>query len=214
MSIEPCKLGPCPMIKTCGEKLPPQPYRCYNCLHKLEQKKARPMAGSRARGNTLEVGDGADLERAVTYPLAHPLPNVARQPAGCVKIQRRHSDKPFSFSCSNSSHYATPHYTSLPLFLPHQDHPCPPCQLTQLRSKGETDVLRQAKIEHPKLTEEMLIRNGCIKEWQDKPTLAAYLEERVTEERQMWHHVTRKWTQDLRKCRVLVAEEDGLGLLA
>jgi hypothetical protein len=50
-------------------------------------------------------------------------------------------------------------------------------------------------------------------DWQTKPTLESYMEEKRSEERQMWLHVTRKWTQDLKKVRVLVAEEDGLGLL-
>jgi len=58
----------------------------------------------------------------------------------------------------------------------------------------------------------MLIRGGCIKEWQSKPTWEAYVDEKVTEEREMWYFVTRKWTQDLKRLRVLVAEEDGLGL--
>lgn len=107
-----------------------------------------------------------------------------------------------------------PHYLGLPSHLPHQDHSCPPCQLQEMREKGEADTYRQAKKEHPKLTEEMLIRGGCIKEWQKKPTFDQYADEKVTEEREMWHHVTRKWTQDLKKLRILVAEEDGLGLWA
>jgi len=106
----------------------------------------------------------------------------------------------------------TPHYFGLPTHLPHQDHECPPCQLENYRQKGEEDVVRSARAEYPMLTEEMLIRGGCIKEWQKKPTWEAYVDEKTTEEREMWHHVTRKWMQDLKKCRVLVAEEDGLGL--
>jgi len=121
--------------------------------------------------------------------------------------------KSFSFSCNSSNHYPTPHYSGLPNFLPHQDHPCPPCQLEELRQKADRDVTREAKVEYPSLTGEMLVRNGMIKEWQAKPTLDKYVDERRTEEREMWLHVGRKWTQDLKKARVLVAEEDGLGLL-
>ena len=80
--------------------------------------------------------------------------------------------------------------------------------------KGEAGAVKQAKMQYPKLTVEMLIRNGSIKEFQEKPTWQQYADEKITEEREMWHHVTRKWTQDLLRCRVLVAEEDGLGLLA
>lgn len=72
--------------------------------------------------------------------------------------------------------------------------------------------MRGARAEYPRLTEEMLIRGGCIKEWQTKPSWEQYAEEKVTEEREMWVHVTRKWMQDLKRCRVLVSEEDGLGL--
>ena len=72
--------------------------------------------------------------------------------------------------------------------------------------------MRQAKKQYPSLTVEMLIRDGTIKEFQEKPPWAQYCDEKTTEEREMWIHVTRKWTQDLKKCRVLVAEEDGLGL--
>ena len=81
-----------------------------------------------------------------------------------------------------------------------------------MREKGEKDVVRQARSQFPKLTVEMLVRNGTIKEFQEKPTWDQYVDEKTTEEREMWVHVTRKWTADLKKCRVLVAEEDGLGL--
>lgn len=68
--------------------------------------------------------------------------------------------------------------------------------------------------EYPHLTSEMLVRDGRIwEDWQTKPTLDKYVEEKRSDEKQLWLHVTRKWTQDLKKLRVLVAEEDGLGLL-
>lgn len=60
----------------------------------------------------------------------------------------------------------------------------------------------------------MLVRNGRVwEDWQHKPTLEHFIEEKRVEERQMWLHVTRKWAQDLKKTRILVSEEDGLGLL-
>ena len=83
-----------------------------------------------------------------------------------------------------------------------------------MREKGEDDMAKQARAQYPKLTVEMLIRAGTIKEFQKKPTWEQYVDEKITEEREMWHHVTRKWTQDLKRCRVLVAEEDGMGLFA
>ena len=233
MGFEPCRLGPCPVLKTCGEKLPQQPYRCYNCQHKRESRTSRPPP---SRGSTScaplspildaegmdEAGAIAPFKRAHTFPAAlpsvfHPLPNVAKQPSGSVHaaLQKRPSSaKPFKFSCQSSDHVMTPHYYGLPSYLPHQDHTCPPCQLEEMRGKGQTEAIRQAKKEYPSLTTEMLVRAGCIKEFQRKPTWDEYVDEKLTEDREMWHHVTRKWTQDLKRCRVLIAEEDGLGLFA
>lgn len=60
----------------------------------------------------------------------------------------------------------------------------------------------------------MLVRNGRIREdWESNLTLEKYVAEKRTDEKQMWHCVIRKWTQDLKKVKVLVAEEDGLGLM-
>lgn len=76
------------------------------------------------------------------------------------------------------------------------------------------EATASAKAEYPHLTCEMLVSDGRVwEDWQTKPTLEEYVEEKRSDERQMWLHVTRKWTQDLKKVRVLVAEEDGLGLL-
>lgn len=240
MSFEPCRLSPCPVLKTSGEKLPQQPYRCYNCQHRKESRNSRPP--TRGRSNTscapnavLFDTEGMDdaaiatlspFRRAQSFPMVnpsvyHPLPNVARQPNGCVKLaaglavaRRPNSANPFKFVCQSSDHILAPHYLGLPSHLPHQDRACPPCQLQEMRTKGEADAYRQAAKEHPRLTTDMLIRGGNIKEWQEKPTFEAYADEKITEEREMWVHVTRKWTQDLKRVRVLVAEEDGLGLLA
>lgn len=80
--------------------------------------------------------------------------------------------------------------------------------------KADRDAISSANAQFPHLTSEMLVRNGRVfEDWQTKPTLDQFVEERRSDERQMWLHVTRKWTQDLKKVRVLVAEEDGLGLL-
>lgn len=219
------------MIKTTGEKLPQQPYRCYNCQLKRASKEARPSylrhtSCAPPATMALCIDDTPDpqqivtpFKRAASFPvtpgICAPLPGVAKQPKGCVQLMngRPSSGKSFRFECQSSSHFLTPHYQGLPGHLPHQDHPCPPCQLEDMRQQGELEVTRQARKEYPQLTVEMLVRNGCIKEWQAKPSWAAYLDERKTEEREMWLHVTRKWTQDLKKARVLVAEEDGLGLL-
>lgn len=238
MNFEPCRLSPCPVIKTCGEKLPQQPYRCYNCQHRKESKTSRPSTRrattSCAPDATILDSEGLDaaavdalspFRRAHSFPIAPPmvyapLPNVAKQPSGSVKIatglaiaRRPNSANPFKFTCQTSDHFMPPHYLGLPSHLPHQGHSCPPCQLQEMRSKGESDAYRQAAKEHPRLTVEMLIRGGNIKEWQEKPTLEQYTDEKLTEEREMWVHVTRKWTQDLKRARVLVSEEDGLGLL-
>ena len=60
----------------------------------------------------------------------------------------------------------------------------------------------------------MLVRNGREREdWESKLTLEKYITEKRTEEKQMWYFAVKKWTQDLKGCRVLVNEEDGLGLL-
>lgn len=231
MAFEPCKLSPCPIIRTSGEKLPQQPYRCYNCQHRRDTKNLQPVfrrTASCSPGSAILDSEGMDepaalasLGRAQSFPansvqISHPLPNVARQPLGCVTtgMQKRRpsSARPFKFECQSSGHMLTPHYLGLPSHLPHQDHACPPCQLQKMRERGEEDVIKQARIQYPKLTVEMLIRDGTIKEFQDKPTWDQYIDEKITEEREMWLHVTRKWTQDLKRCRVLVAEEDGLGL--
>lgn len=231
MGFEPCKLAPCPVLKTCGEKLPQQPYRCYNCQLRKEAKNSRtPTARSSTCSPLSPIIDSEGMDepaamsfkRAQSFPIAtsslfHPLPNVAKQPSGCVqltsgRVRRPSSAKPFKFTCNASGHVLTPHYLGLPSHLPHQDHCCPPCQLQEMRQRGDEDVMRQAKKQYPSLTVEMLIRDGTIKEFQEKPTWAQYCDEKTTEEREMWIHVTRKWTQDLKKCRVLVAEEDGLGL--
>lgn len=236
MSIEPCRIGPCPVIKTTSVKLPQQPFRCYNCQQRRSSANV-PRGSSRLSSCTssVESADSA-LSRSTTSTLDQspptptaalyrtvtaPLPGVAVQPAGtvayCQNISRppSQSSKSFTFACSSSNHYATAHYTNLPGFLPHQNHPCPPCQLENLRSIGDAEAASSAKAEFPHLRGEMLVRNGRIREdWESHLTLDKYIAEKRTEEKQMWHHVIRKWTQDLRKLNILVAEEDGLGLLA
>ncbi|ETN43230.1 uncharacterized protein HMPREF1541_02389 [Cyphellophora europaea CBS 101466] len=232
MSIETCKLGPCPVIKTSGTKLPQQPFRCFKCQQRrTSATAARPV--SRLSSCTSSVSSTeSGLSRSSTgsvepptSPLFRtataPLPGVALQPAGtvqyCQNIVRPRSQpsKSFSFTCSSNTHGAPDFYGSLPGFLPHQDHPCPPCQLENLRMVGDTEAITLAKSEFPRLRGEMLVRNGRVREnWESNLTLAKYIAEKRTDEKQMWHWVIRKWTQDLKKVKILIAEEDGLGLLA
>lgn len=226
MALQPCRLGPCPMIKTTGMGLPQQPYRCYNCQHKADQNALRPVTSrhsSRASTSStdgLESSSSSSTSPTSSMPqisISHPLPGVAVQPAGCTRISkpRTSGGRSFSFSCKSSDHYPTPHYLDLPCHLPHQDHECPPCQLEGLRIQADQEAIRSARQEYPSLTGEMLVHDGRTwdPETMTKPTLDKYIEEKRTEEREMWLHVTRKWTQDLKRARVLVAEEDGLGLL-
>lgn len=229
MGFEPCNLGPCPLLKTTGAKLPQQPYKCYNCQKRLSSSSLRPTSsrgGSCSSTGSLDSNSSTSSTASPPSPtrtefrVMAPLPGVARQPPECGDLARKFSrtqsfsQKGFSFTCSSSAHYPTPHYTNLPSFLPHQDHPCPPCQLEDLRIKADKEVTASAVVQFPHLTGEMLVRNGRMwEDWQTKPTLEKFIEEKRSDERQMWVHVTRKWTQDLKKARVLVAEEDGLGLL-
>jgi len=76
------------------------------------------------------------------------------------------------------------------------------------------EAVASAKRQYPHLTCEMLVSPGRQwEDWQTKPSLEKYVEEKQSDERQLWLHVTRRWIQDLKKVRILVAEEDGLGLL-
>ncbi|KIX04068.1 uncharacterized protein Z518_07621 [Rhinocladiella mackenziei CBS 650.93] len=230
MGFELCNLGPCPLLKTTGVKLPQQPYKCYNCQNRRTSPSIRPASsrgGSCSSTGSLDSNSSASSAITPPSPISRvgsrvmaPLPGVVHQPPECGDLARKFSRSPsftsrgFSFSCSSSAHYPTPHYMNLPTFLPHQDHPCPPCQLEELRIKSDKDAIASAVAQFPHLTTDMLVRNGRTwEDWQTKPTLETFVEEKRSEERQMWLHVTRKWTQDLRKARVLVAEEDGLGLL-
>ncbi|RMD41751.1 hypothetical protein DV735_g3364, partial [Chaetothyriales sp. CBS 134920] len=167
------------------------------------------------------------LTRAATAP----LPNMAHKPESSRKLlqysltnvpglnlsQRppSSSSRSFSFSCPPScSHTAMHYYLSLPSHLPHQNHPCPPCQIVQLKAQGDQEAIASAKSQFPHLTSDMLVRNGRQREnWESELTLDKFIEEKRTEEKQLWCFVVRKWTQDLKKSRVLMNEEDGLGLL-
>lgn len=233
MGFEKCKIGPCPILKTSGDKLPQQPWRCYNCQHRKQTKTSRPThsrVSSCAPLASIEELEGPDaseflsskgVPRTSSFPLSapsvyHPLPGVARQPKGSVAFgdwDAPVSKRQFKFQCQSSSHHLTPHYLGLPSHLSHQDHDCPPCQLNCYRDSGDYEAILKARSEHPRLSHEELIRAGSIREWQEKPSLEQYIDEKRTEERELWFNVTRKWTQDLRRARVLVAEEDGLGLL-
>lgn len=227
MSLDPCRFGPCPILKTTGVKLPQQPYKCYNCQQKrssaTRDTPSREASCTSSSGSLDSMSSSSNglptttLHRTVTAP----LPGVARQPTGTLQYctsslgrPRSTSTRSFAFSCSSSNHYCNEHYVGLPGFLPHQDHPCPPCQIETFRKQGDREVTLQAHAEFPRLRGEMLVRNGRIREnWESDLTLDKYVNEKRQEEKQMWLHVVRKWTQDLKKVRVLVSEEAGLGLM-
>ena len=227
MSLETCHLGPCPILKTTGAKLSQQPGKCYNCEYRRASSNLRPTSGDSSCdssiGSYASVASNSSNRISLTRAATAPLPNVARQPKGTLQYcstnvtghRRTVSGRAFAFSCpSTCSHNTTPHYSLLPSHLPHQSHPCPPCQISQLQVQGDREAVSSAKAEFPHLTSDMLVRNGRVREnWESRLTLEKYITEKRTEEKQMWCFVIRKWTQDLKQCRVLVNEEDGLGLL-
>ncbi|KIV97746.1 hypothetical protein PV10_01456 [Exophiala mesophila] len=230
MGFELCSLGPCALLKTTGVKLPQQPYKCYNCQNKISSTPIKPVGprGSCSSSGSLDSdSSGGSTITPPASPITRinsramaPLPGVIKQPAECGDLARKfsrtqsYSQKTFAFACQSSSHYPTPHYMNLPSYLPHQHHSCPPCQLEEFRHQGDVDAIRTARAQFPHLTTDMLVRNGRVwEDWQHKPTLESFVEEKRVEERQMWLHVTRKWAQDLKRTRILVSEEDGLGLL-
>jgi hypothetical protein len=79
--------------------------------------------------------------------------------------------------------------------------------------KGDREVIAAAKREFPHLTGEMLVSPGrAWEDWMTKPTLDQYIDEKRNEERQLWWTITRRWEMTLKKSKILVAEEDGLGI--
>ena len=224
MSIDTCSLAPCASLKTTSSaKLPQQPGRCYKCESKKSSKSQRPSSGDSSCESSIGSFQSTSSTRSLlTRAATAPLPNVARQPMGTLQYcttnipgrQRSSSSRSFNFACPTScSHNTSPHYNMLPSYLPHQEHPCPPCQLTDLQVLGDKEAVHSAKREFPHLTSDMLVRNGRQREdWEHTLTLEKYIDEKRLEEKQMWWIMTRKWTQDLKSRNVLVAEEDGLGL--
>jgi hypothetical protein len=232
MSIEVCPTAPCPNLKMTGVRLPKQPYRCYNCQRKrcttsstdssattssaCDSSLASISSRSSLSSSPPNMADSVTpLKRA--YSGIDALPGVAKQPNTAVQYSRKSSckmEKPYRFTCTSSNHYPVPHYATLPSFLPHQDHPCPPCQLERLRDDNILEACTNARKQYPSLQAEQLVKNGRSQaEWEGKMTLERYVDEKRQEEKEYWFHLTRKWTQDLRKSKVLVAEEDGLGLM-
>jgi hypothetical protein len=228
MSLEVCPLAPCPILKMTGVRLPKQPYRCYNCQRK--RSASSTTSSSSCDSSLASISSMSSLSSSppsiadTKTPLKRPncavmtaLPGVARQPASAVQYCRKSAsklEKPYRFTCTSSNHYPVPHYATLPSFLPHQDHPCPPCQLERLRDDNIRETSASAHRQYPSLKAEQLVKNGRPQtEWEGKLTLERYVEEKCQEEREFWHHLTRRWTQDLRKAKILVAEEDGLSLL-
>lgn len=140
---------------------------------------------------------------------------VAHQPSSTICYARKPAarEKPFTFACRSSTHHPVPHYATLPPFLPHQDHACPPCQLELMKRAGDRQVGLDARAAWPALkAEHFVVNNVAQDKWAGRPTLDWYVGEKRQEERELWLHVTRRWTQDLRGKKVLVDEEDGLGL--
>ena len=79
---------------------------------------------------------------------------------------------------------------------------------------GDKEAVSSAEREFPHLTSDMLVRNGRVREnWENDLTLEKYIDEKRTAEKQMWYFAVKKWMQDLKRVRILVGEEDGLGLL-
>jgi hypothetical protein len=138
---------------------------------------------------------------------------VVRNPTGVTQYCRKTNvtDRAFYFSCSSSAHYPAPHYATLPYFIPHQDHACPPCQIVGIKNRAMRDAIAEAKATHPHLTEEMLVIDNR-KQNAEIPSLDTYIEEKMFEEKQFWFCRIRKWEQDLKMKNVLVKEEDGLSL--
>jgi len=224
-------------LKTTGVKLPQQPYRCYNCERKRSATSSpissRPSCDSSVASSVGSYDSASSMSsvgsdtlvncgptsarRDVCKIMSAALPGVAKQPSSTIQYCRKmtHTEKAFAFKCSSSNHYPVPHYATLPAFLPHQDHACPSCQLEDMRIAGDREVHAQALAQYPSLTAEQLIVNNIRQDkWEGKPTLEWYVSEQRAEEKQLWMMVTRKWTQDLRSKKVLVDEEDGLGLWA
>jgi hypothetical protein len=233
MSIEVCLTAPCPSLKMTGVRLPKQPYRCYNCQRKrctTSSTDSSSTASSACDSSLSSFSSTSSLSSSPPssgtdsptplkrgYSGTDALPGVAKQPSTAVQYSRTPSckmEKPYRFSCTSSNHYPVPHYATLPSFLPHQDHPCPPCQLERLRDDNIREACASAKKQYPFLQAEQLVKNGRSQaEWEGKLTLERYVDEKCQEEKEYWFHLTRKWTQDLRKSKILVAEEDGLSLM-
>jgi len=83
-----------------------------------------------------------------------------------------------------------------------------------MRLEGDRQVEKDARKQYPSLTAEMLVVNNIRQDALGKPTLERFVAEKRLEEKQLWWSVTRRWTQDLKGRKVLVDEEDGLGLWA
>ena len=138
---------------------------------------------------------------------------MVRTPTGVAQYCRKTNvtDRAFYFSCSSSAHYPAPHYATLPYFIQHQDHACPPCQIVGIKNRSMREAIAEAKATHPHLTEEMLVIDNR-KQNVKIPSLETYIEEKMVEEKQFWFCRIRKWEQDLKMKNVLVKEEDGLSL--
>jgi len=50
-------------------------------------------------------------------------------------------------------------------------------------------------------------------EWEGPAAFDRELDLRKREEKELWYFTMNKWTQDLKSKRILMAQEDGLGLM-
>jgi len=73
--------------------------------------------------------------------------------------------------------------------------------------------MADAKATWPMVQEQRKNDGRSVGDWTGEAAFDRYMDERRREEKEMWFFVGRKWVQDLKTARVLVAEEDGLGLL-
>lgn len=227
MSLDVCSSGPCPMIKPTSKCLPQQPYRCWNCQCKssvsfsstAESSRSSSCSSSFSSLSSASSLSSVSSKRSCTPASAFstnkpsPFPTAAnRQPSYQTSQASSKVQKPFSFACSYI-HAPAPHYTALSHFLPHQDHDCPPCQLEFQRAKSQSQVASECRSTWPLVQEQRKQEVRGVGDWEGPEALTRYVQSQQQEEKEMWYFVSKKWVQDLKAARVLMNEEDGLGLI-
>lgn len=220
MSLEFCRGGPCPLLKSTCKSLPQQPRRCYNCEKKRNESTTCSTASSSRASCSGSVS--SDDSNGPLGAVACPIPKVnLKNPAAGDYVMRPSRQiyggctyqKTFSFSC-NQDHAPPPEYDSLPAFLPHQNHDCPCCQFETVRARSDEDITQDAINSWPLVREDRQSSNRREWEWNDNlGALDRYIEERRQEEKEMLFMVARKWEQDLRGMRVICDGEGGISLM-